>query len=818
MLAIFDDMDMSGLLAVWYVDKFTQHTVLGGVGVFMLSSHSCRRSLFVRKVLEITSKQFQRTNDLRNLSRLAHIYLNLALENAQYRHEYAATMRNFFNRLPERRPVLSCTLHETRYWAGAGRQMDALILGSRMMRVLGTHFTRGRSGGLWSCNAAGGDEVHDLHTFECGITSLIACVSVIDRQAVLPCVMCIDFALNVTDVIMDNNKFCEAHSDLFIPSTQLLALFCPASRVQIVLDRIIQQFCDFVVDQEQSSAHGSSFHLSIQGASRCDLLENALQLSIEHVTSRPDLSKTLENYFALNPCLFKVISAGIALAIQQQLGMCALHVETPLVSQHARIRAQTHMNVCSLAHNILKRCIHITEDEVSHILCYVDHLAKAELLGILCFNVVLLLAKVVFTYSDGAFLMRPAPLQHLLMLLQDAVKLTGTRMCSEEIILSVGECIVCILAKQQTQLSCVGWDTISGICCQQLGFRKLHGTPCVDRLLESLIVCARHTSLAAFEILVSSMKGIYESFGGVASMSSRKRRQFVDLLKIPLCRGVVFPKAQMQLQFHNLGIVRHTESLATLFMRLENKSGRHTSSMISIAQTLFLLILFQEVGYPTKDLTLRLCAKIISAVNIRDGHRSRMHTMIVELLGRYHHSVTPNLLLSASPSVPPCSMDPSLIRHLVSTLLPAPKDINYTEVPLQLCIISSLLSHGKLLCLCERRHAMGGKDVKACSDIYVFCLQVLGNINSMSVTAVHRHGLLLAQRIIHRLLRSPFHGHSPLATLHMNKVLLTHIAAMQVLLLVQPKTFPESAYANGLSDNEAIRTLLQRCLILSKCA
>jgi len=60
--------------------------------------------------------------------------------------------------------------------------------------------------------------------------------------------------------------------------------------------------------------------------------------------------------------------------------------------------------------------------------------------------------------------------------------------------------------------------------------------------------------------------------------------------------------------------------------------------------------------------------------------------------------------------------------------------------------------------------------------------------------------------------------HSPLATFHMNEVLLTHIAAMQVLLLTQPKTFPGSAYVNGLSDNEAICTLLQRRLIASKRA
>jgi len=392
--------------------------------------------------------------------------------------------------------------------------------------------------------------------------------------------------------------------------------------------------------------------------------------------------------------------------------------------------------------------------------------------------------------------------------------LTGARMCSEEIVLSVGECVVCILAKQQTQLSCVSWDAICDICCRQLQYRNLHEAPC-DRLVESLIVCARHISLAAFGTLVGCLKGIYESFGGVATMSSRKRRQFIDLLKIPLCRGVVFPKPDMQLHFQELGVVQHAEAFATLFIRLENKSGRHTSSMFSIAQTLFLLIVVQEVGYPTKDLTLRLCAKIISAVNVRDDRSSRIYTMIVELLRRYHHRTASNLLSSALTLEATCSMDPSLIRHLVSTLIPVHREINYAEVPMQLCVISSLLSHGQLLCLCERRYAVRDDGVQACSDIYLFCLHILANIDSMCITAVHRHGLLLTQRIIHRLLRSPFHAHSTLGSVHMNENLLKHLAAMRVLLLTQPKTFPGTAYANGLSDNEAICALLQRCLISS---
>jgi len=63
---------------------------------------------------------------------------------------------------------------------------------------------------------------------------------------------------------------------------------------------------------------------------------------------------------------------------------------------------------------------------------------------------------------------------------------------------------------------------------------------------------------------LSSMKGIYESFGGVASMSSRKRRQFVgqDMLAVqkPPVASTVLPSNQ----FHNLGIVRHAESLMSV--------------------------------------------------------------------------------------------------------------------------------------------------------------------------------------------------------------------------------------------------------------
>jgi len=214
------------------------------------------------------------------------------------------------------------------------------------------------------------------------------------------------------------------------------------------------------------------------------------------------------------------------------------------------------------------------------------------------------------------------------------------------------------------------------------------------------------------------MEGIYKGFGEVPCMTSRKRHQFIDLLKIPLCCGVVLPKAQMQRQFREVGVLQHAEAFATLFMKLENKSGLHTSWMLSIAHILFLLVLFLDVWYLTKDLMLRLCAKAISAVNIRDAQRIRIHTMTVELLSRYQLSraSNSNLLLSSTSSETPCSMDASLIRHLVTTFLPAQNDVKYSEVPLQLCIISSLLTHGQFMCLCEWKHPVGGLDAKACID------------------------------------------------------------------------------------------------------
>jgi len=796
MLGIFDDVDMSGLLAKRYIEKLGQSSILHGIVVFLLSSHFCRRSLFVRKILEIANTRFQRTNDLHSLSRLAHIYLNLAHYNTEYRRLYGVTIRSFFDRLPQRRLVLFGTLHETRYWAAANRHVDTLVAGSGILQVLETYFTRRVTG--------------DAATFACTIQSLVACVSVLDRQATLPCVMCPDFASNVTGMILDNAQLCAPDSDLLIPSTQLLVLFCPASGVEDVMNKLIRQLCESVVATVSARTKDTLIHIAATKEDRGSEEESTLHLSVEYMTARPDLCKALENYFALKPCLQNIVSAGIAVAAQQTLDMIEFHDSVLATSQQACTRTQSHMNICSLAHKIITKCNCITEDEVSHILCYMDGLAKTQILGVLCFSVVLLLGKVVFTYSDEALVFQPSSLQQIVVLLRDAMMLTAVEMCSEEIVSGVSECIVCILAKQQTQLTCTGWDAICDVCCRQLQYGQRQETPCADRLVESLIVSARHTSLKTFRRLLCSLQGIYKGFGEQASMSSRRRRQFIDLLKIPLSRGTVLPRAELQLRFAELDILQHTKTLATLFIRLDNKSGRHTSGMFSIAQTLFMLILLENVEHSTYDLALCLFAKVISSGNTRDEQRLRVHTMMVELLGRYNQSAASNLPSSGSPSKTPCIMDPSLIRHLLQSVLRMPADMNFSEIPLQLCIISSLLSQGHLMCLCEKESAAEAEGAKACRNIYSFCLHVLATIDNMRTTAVHRHGLLLAQRILHRLLQSPFHNQCPLASVRMNELLLTHLVVVKDLLLTQPETFPVSAYAAGLVDNEAISVLLQR--------
>jgi hypothetical protein len=85
---------------------------------------------------------------------------------------------------------------------------------------------------------------------------------------------------------------------------------------------------------------------------------------------------------------------------------------------------------------------------------------------------------------------------------------------------------------------------MSEICSGQLRHKQDNNLPCPDGLVEALIISAQHTSHVTFGTTLSSMKTIYERFGPVAGMNSRKRRQFIDLLKIPLCRGLIFPKAR----------------------------------------------------------------------------------------------------------------------------------------------------------------------------------------------------------------------------------------------------------------------------------
>jgi hypothetical protein len=279
----------------------------------------------------------------------------------------------------------------------------------------------------------------------------------------------------------------------------------------------------------------------------------------------------------------------------------------------------------------------------------------------------------------------------------------------------------------------------------------------------------------------------------------------IDLLKIPLCRGIFIPKTQLRLLFANIGLVGYAEALANLFVRLDNSRGRHTCSMLSVAHTLFLLILFQDPGYATKNTALRLCAKIMSSPNARETQRIRTLTMIMELLGRYHNcggTKSRNLLLSV--------MSPVLVRHLVRTLIPHPtNNIVYSEVPLVLCIISSLLSHRRLVCLCEATDKQDGPGAIACAEIYIFCGNALGNLHAMTATPVHRHGLLLIQRILRRLLTSQLHCYMATSPKLSPLVLLQRLQAVRHFMTTKPGAFHADAQSTGLVENAALLMLAQ---------
>ena len=141
--------------------------------------------------------------------------------------------------------------------------------------------------------------------------------------------------------------------------------------------------------------------------------------------------------------------------------------------------------------------------------------------------------------------------------------------------------------------------------------------------------------------------------------------------------------------------------------------------------------LFLKVGFSTKNLTLRLCAKIISAPNVKYTQRLHIHRMIVELLGRYHS-------IASCTSMVPCSMCPSFICHLARTFIPPPSEIKYTDVPLQLYIFSLLLSHGQLLCLCKQKQPAGGAG--GCgTDTACSCARGNLRVGSLALTHTYTH-------------------------------------------------------------------------------
>ena len=817
MQGILDDADLVEVLALSYIQKFTDTTILGGVTVLLRTSHTCRRSLFVRRVLEIVTKRFHRTNDPHNLARIASMYLNLTVASAPYRIDYVDAANAFFGMFPPRVPKLLACTHETQYWAVNQRHVKSVMVESGIMHVLALHFRRRKCEGIWSPEHTRASLQQDHDTFSCGVFGLLGCISVIDTSCVLPCAMNPDFKLHVTQGILENASLFPMQPRLYIASIQLLRLMCPVSCVESALDYLLQQFSAVVLRVDSSDAQQCDTGMEVEWTSPASSpttsqasdwqerqhMENTLTQCIEHIVTRQDLVKSTENYVALKSCLGDIASAGIAIVLEGQL--CSADIHQGMNDDRiVDTRAQTHMNTCCLLNHILPRCSGVTEKELLAILDYVQHLANASLLSILSFSIVTLLSRLVSVYRVARQAFNPPALQNLLELLHTTMHTTGHNFCNKESVLVLAECVMCILVEQRPQLSCGAWDVMSEICSGQLRHKQDNNLPCPDGLVEALIISAQHTSDVTFGTTLSSMKSIYERFGSVVGMNSRKRRQFIDLLNIPLCRGLIFPKAQMKQIFSDLGVIKHAEEFAHLFSRLENSKGRHTCGMLSVVHTLFLLVLFQESEYSTKDTTLRLCAKIMSAPNVREPHRIRTYSMMVELLGRYHRCSMDGIFPGTA-----CAMCPALILHLVRAIIPLPNRIVYSEVPLILCIISALLTHGRFMCLCEKNTSSGGPGSVACREIYTFCGGVLADFKIMAATAVHRHGVLLVQRIIRRLLTSPVHRHDIATPFISKQFLLERLDDVRRLIMEHPDTFPTCAHVNGLADNDAIRDLLR---------
>jgi len=822
MQVMLDDVDMSAVLAVSYTQNSTEQHILNGLAVLLGTSHTLRKSRFVRHVLQIVANRCRLANDPRRLARVASMYLNLAVTDPAQRGNYVRAANSYFDLLPPREPVLWAFKHETRYWAGVRRHVDAVIAGSGIMQVMAHHFRRKKHDVSWLPEHTKALFSQDSQTFSCGVLGLLRCISILDHySSVLPCQMSADFCLHVVQGILESTRFFLFHPLLYVPSTLLLVTLCPQECVEVVLDHLFFHLCATMVgglgatdqslsmqclgdddDNDGDNADDGCHEPGKAQVPHRQLCENTLSQCIEHMVTRADIAKNIANYLALKPCVFDLVSAAAEI-VPKPRGACRSDDCNTNKSRPLHIpRTQTHMNVCCLVGNILQRSSTLAEKEVRVILGYMQHLVDASLLCNVSFSIVGVLTRLVFMQSDGGQVFPPPVLQHVLELLNTIVGISGNRMCNEELTTVVRECVVCILAKQQTQLLPQAWDVLVDICTQQIEHKQALHLTLPDGLVESLVVVAQNTTEKTFVATLLRMKHIFERLGPVTSMTTRTRRHLVDLLKIPLCRGILIPKTQLRQVFADIGLLGYAVALAQLFVRLDNSRGRHTCTMLSVVHTLFLLILFQAPGYATKDTTLRLCAKIMSSPNVRETQRIRTLTMVVELLGRYHHSAAKT---SNSPLSP---ISPVLVRHLIHTLVPHPLHIVYSEVPLVLCIISSLLSHRRLVCLCEATDKPDAPGALACAEIYVFCGNALGNLHAMASTPVHRHGLLLIQRILRRLLTSPMHCHMSATPKLCPLVLLHRLQAVRHFIITKPDAFQDGAHSSGLVENAALLMLV----------
>ena len=826
MQSLLDDADMGGMLATWYMQLHSgAPAVPASLYALLRTSHSCRNCIFIRLVLQHTKNRNVATHNTKNAARVASIYLNLALSNAQYRRDYYKAMFVFFGMFPQF--VAPLTLSDTRHCRGIRQHVNSLVAGSGILHVLALHFSRHphaqgvrgpRPAAPWWVAGGGGCDnaqylarmFQDLESFSCGVLCLYRCITVHNNKPVFPPTSQ-EFALNVTHNLLENTRHSAGSARLHIHTTQLMSLLSPPACVARVLDHLVHSFCVLMYTQPPPPTECQDKQ-QIWWTQRHNLEQHLLTCT-ETVTSQHHLALHTANYFARLPApLHRVLSAGMGMvctAAAAQHCPNEPHDVHKMVQQQATLTT-THMNILCLLGIMLARYDSIPADQVLAICRYVGCIAESTLVGIVSHNIVLVLCRVVCLCQRNDI--AQDMMLHIVIILKrvSCCQHAGGGALGEEAVAILAECMASMVARHQQQMCAETWDAVNEVACTQLCHLAAERQCLGGRFMDLLVASMRYISGPQFERVLRHLKPMYASFGPPSGLTARDTRQLMQLLKIPFFRGFVYPKTAMQQLFSDLGVAERIQEFARVYMSIDNTAGKHTRVMISVAHTMFLLIHFQVGGLDVRDVALRLAAKMLQASNLQPKERHRTHMMLLQLVQRHHPCV---------PEYGPWS-SPGFVHTLVHSLIAGAtqgrrpvgtkerQDRSCNDHAVVLTILSSLIAHGNhhnLLCLCTPDSATSAGTL-ACHAIYRFCWHVLADIN-MTGTDVHRHGMFVAQHILRRMVGSRTHlaCDPPPPSLHSSSSQLACLHDIHVYITQNQHLFTASMYSAGISDNAEIR-------------